>query len=141
MFGAANIVKNSDKSKYVYSGYGIWFDGAVLWSFGNDFPGNFVIFSVDNSLSSCADNCKNSFLKVLGEGPTDNISSSIGTIKKKFSLTFTTAKPIFFWVCIAVVIVVICLLTERKFYKFRADNKNVNFLCRKHIWKICWCWI
>ena len=27
LFGATNIVKNSDKSKYVYSGYGIAFDG------------------------------------------------------------------------------------------------------------------
>ena len=26
--GASNIVKNSDESKYVYSGYGIAFDGA-----------------------------------------------------------------------------------------------------------------
>ena len=30
MFGATNIVQNSDKRKYVYSGYEIAFDGAVL---------------------------------------------------------------------------------------------------------------
>ena len=28
LFGAANIVKNSDKEKYVYSGYWITFDSA-----------------------------------------------------------------------------------------------------------------
>ena len=28
LFGATNIVKNSDKEKYVYSGYGITFDSA-----------------------------------------------------------------------------------------------------------------
>ena len=27
IFGAGNIVKNSDEEKYVYSGYGIAFDG------------------------------------------------------------------------------------------------------------------
>ena len=37
LFGATNIVKNSDKKKYVYSGYGITFDSAGSWSFGIDF--------------------------------------------------------------------------------------------------------
>ena len=35
LFEATNIVKNSDKEKYVYSGYGITFDSAGLWSFDN----------------------------------------------------------------------------------------------------------
>ena len=35
LFGATNIVKNSDKSKYVYSGYGIAFDGKGNWKFDN----------------------------------------------------------------------------------------------------------
>ena len=38
LFGATNIVKNSDKEKYVYSGYGIAFDGKGEWSFDNDYP-------------------------------------------------------------------------------------------------------
>ena len=53
-----NIVKNNDKEKRVYSGYGKAFDGASSWNFG-----------VDNSSSSHADNCKNNFL-VLGKGLT-----------------------------------------------------------------------
>ena len=69
LFGATNIVKNSDKEKYVYSGYGITVDTAGSWSFDNDFARNVIIFGVDNSSSSHSDNCKNNFL-ILGEGPT-----------------------------------------------------------------------
>ena len=36
---SANIVKNSDKSKYVYNGYGIAFDGAGSWNFGKPLLG------------------------------------------------------------------------------------------------------
>ena len=36
LFGATNIVKNSDKEKYVQSGCGITFDSEAYWSFGND---------------------------------------------------------------------------------------------------------
>ena len=36
-FGVTNIVKNSDKEKYVYNGYGIAIDGKGEWSFGNDY--------------------------------------------------------------------------------------------------------
>ena len=32
LFGSTNIAKNSDKEKYVYSGYGKTFDSADLWS-------------------------------------------------------------------------------------------------------------
>ena len=42
LFRATNIVKNSDKEKYVYSGYAITFDSAGLWSFGNDFVRNLI---------------------------------------------------------------------------------------------------
>ena len=69
LFGATNIVKNSDKEKYVYSGYGIKFDSASSWSFDNDFARNVIIFDVDNSWSILSDNRKNNFL-ILGKGPT-----------------------------------------------------------------------
>ena len=49
LFGAMNIVKNSDKEKYVYSRYRITFDSACSWSFNNDFSRNVIIFCVDNS--------------------------------------------------------------------------------------------
>ena len=34
LFGANNTVNNKDKSKYMYIGYGIAFDGLDSWSFG-----------------------------------------------------------------------------------------------------------
>ena len=43
------ILKNRDKEKKVYCGYGIVFDGAGSWNFGNDLTRNVVIFAVDNS--------------------------------------------------------------------------------------------
>ena len=69
MFGATNIIKNSDKEKYMYSGYGIAFDVEGEQSFGYDYVWNVVIFGVDNSSSSHTDNQKNDFL-ILGEGNT-----------------------------------------------------------------------
>ena len=48
LFRATNIIKNSDKEKYVCSGYKITFDSAGSWSFDNDFIRNVIIFGVDN---------------------------------------------------------------------------------------------
>ena len=78
LFRATNIVKNSDKEKYVSSGYGITFDSACSWSFDNDFARNVVIFGVGNSSSSHSDHHKNNFL-ILGEGPTYGIDGSFGS--------------------------------------------------------------
>ena len=44
LFGATSVVKNSDKEKWVNSGYEITFDDAGSWSFGNDVARNVVIF-------------------------------------------------------------------------------------------------
>ena len=66
LFGATSIVKNSDKEKYVYIGYGIAFDGKDKWSFDNDIARNIVIFGIDNSSSCHADNLKKNF-SVLGD--------------------------------------------------------------------------
>ena len=65
LFGATNIVKNSDKEKYMYCGYGITFDSAGSCSFDNDFARNVIIFGVDNTSSFHSDNRKNNFL-ILG---------------------------------------------------------------------------
>ena len=45
----------------MYSGYGITFNSAGTWDFDNDIARNFIIYSVDNSSSYHADNCKNNF--------------------------------------------------------------------------------
>ena len=85
LFGAANIVKNIDKEKYVYSGYVITFDSAGSCSFDNDFAKSAIICGVDNSSSSHSDNCKNKFL-ILGEGPTCGINENFGSPGKNLVL-------------------------------------------------------
>ena len=96
----------------MYRSYGIAFDGADLWSFGNDILKNVVIFGADNSSSSHSDNDKNNFLE-LGEGSTDDINASVGAIEEKFSINFTKANKNFAWVCIIMVIIVIYSLMEK----------------------------
>ena len=120
------IVKNSDKEKYMYSGYAITFDSAGSLGLDNDTTRNGIIFVVDNSSSSHADNCKNSFL-VLGEGPNFGINGSFGSSEKKFSINFSKANTKF------------CLSLHynadnsyvfdngKEIFKFKADNKNVDF--------------
>ena len=88
LFGATNIVKNSDKEKYVYCGYRITFDSAGSWSFDNDFARNVIIFGVDNSSSSHSENRTNNFL-ILGEGPTYGVNGSFGSPEKKFNINNT----------------------------------------------------
>ena len=94
LFGATNVVKNSDKEKYVYSGYGITFDSVGSWRFDNDFARNVMIFGVDNSSSSHSDNRKNNF-SILGEGPTYGINGSFGSPEKRFTINFTKANTKF----------------------------------------------
>ena len=50
-----------------------------------------MIFGVDNSISSHADNCINNFL-VSGEDPTSGINGKFGTSKKKFFINFSKGK-------------------------------------------------
>ena len=78
LFGAISIVKNSDREKYVYRGYGGTFDSAVLWSFNNGTGRNVIIFAAENSSSSHAGNRINTFL-VLGEVPSTGINGSFGS--------------------------------------------------------------
>ena len=112
-----NIVKNSDKETYVYSGYGIKLDCAGLWSSDNDTTTNVIIFGGDNGSSFLADNLKNNFL-VLDEGPTFEINGSCGSVEKAnikfyFSLHCNADNSYLF-------------VKGRKMFKI-TDNKNVNF--------------
>ena len=56
-----NIVKICDKAKWVYSGYGIAFDGEGSWIFGNVFARNVVMFCVDSSSPYDSDNRTKNF--------------------------------------------------------------------------------
>ena len=65
----------------MYSGCGIIFDSVGSWSFNNDITRNVIIFGVDNSSSSHADNHNNNFL-VLGEVLTVGMNGSFGSPEK-----------------------------------------------------------
>ena len=81
LFGATNIVKHSDKDKWVYSGYGMAFDGGDWWNFGNGTARNVIIFGGDNSSLPYIGNLKNNFL-ILGKGPTFGINGSFVSPEK-----------------------------------------------------------
>ena len=89
-----SVVKSSDKEKQVYNGYVITFDSASSWSFDNESAKNVIIFGVDNSSSSHADNRKDHFF-VLGEYPTFGINGGFGSPQKKFSVDFSKANTKF----------------------------------------------
>ena len=130
-----NIVKNSDKEKYVYSGCGITFASGGSWSFDNDTARNVIIFVVDSSSSSHLDNRKNNF-SILGLDPTYGVNGKFGSAEKKISIKFTKLDTKF------------CLtlhhnddnsylfVNGKEIIKFKADNKNVNFPTRFYLGNI-----
>ena len=73
------------KKRYKYSGYGITFYSAGFWIFDNDTARNFIIFGVDNSLSSHCDNHKNNFL-VIGEYTTFELMKGLVYQRKNLVL-------------------------------------------------------
>ena len=125
MFGATNIVKTSDIEKYVYSGYGITFNRAGLWSFDNNFPRNVIIFGVDNSSSFHSDKRKNNFL-ILGGGSTYGINGSFVSPKKNVSINFTKAntKPLSLHYSADNSYL---FVNGKEIFKLKNNNKNVNF--------------
>ena len=78
----------------MYNGYGIIFDSAGSWSFNNDTARNVIIFGVNNSSSTRANNPKNNFL-VLGEGPVLGINGMFGSTEKSFSINFSKSNTKF----------------------------------------------
>ena len=126
LVGATSVLKNSDKENYMYSGYGIKFDGAGSWSFDNDTDRNVMTFGVDNSSSPYADNCKNN-LVVLGENPTFGTNGSFDSPEKMFSINFSKANTKF---CLSLHYNAdnsYLFVNGKETYKFKANNKNVNF--------------
>ena len=108
LFDTTNIVKNSDKEKWVNSGYGIVF---------HDFTRNIVIFVVGNSSSSHADNYKNNFFSVRWRA---NFLVSIKALfqqKKSLVLILVKLTQHFIWLSIVMGITV----------KNNKDNKTINF--------------
>ena len=133
LFGATSIVKNSDKEEYVKSGCGITFDSAGSWSFNNDSYWNVIVFGVGSSSSSQADNCKNNLL-MLGEGPTcvingsfDNKLAAFSQQRKKIILVLVNPTQNFAWFRIMMLIIVICLLMEKKSLNLKPTIKVLSF--------------
>ena len=117
--------KNSDREKYMYSGYEIAFDGKGSWSFSDDFARNVIIFRVDNSSLSHADNLKSDFLIL------DNFwYYNFGAPEKEFSINFTKVKRNF---CLSLHYNAdnsYLFVNRKEIYKFKASNKNNNFPSR-----------
>ena len=108
------LVRNIIKSKFIYNGKGIAFEGKGSWSFGNDFARNAVIFGVDDSQRSHTDNRKNNFL-VLGEGPTDGINDGTDVAGKKVVLILVKQRQDFGYVYFKMVIRVTCMEIKQIF--------------------------
>ena len=96
----------------MFSGYDLSFNRSGLWRFDN--YRNTTIVGVGNSWSSYADNCKNNFL-VVGDGTTFGINGSFGSPEKKISINSSKANRNFVWVCVRMLIKVVCLLKENKY--------------------------
>lgn len=96
----------------MYSGYRIAFDGTGSWNFDNDFAKNVVVFDVDKSSLSNADNCMNNFWE-LSQGPTYGINRRLRPPEKNFSIAM-------------VVIVILCLM-EKKPLSLKSIKKLSTF--------------
>ena len=119
LFRATSTVKNSDKEKYMNSSYGKTFDSAGSWSSDNDTTRNTIIFCVDGSSSSHADNRKNIFL-VLGGGPTFGINRIFGSPEEMQTQNFARA-------CTIILIIGICLLMEKNSSNLKLTVKMLTF--------------
>ena len=109
---ATSVVKNKEKEKHVYMGYGIIFSSAGSWIFDNDTAKNVIIFSVD--IFSCssyqADNRKNKCLVLV----------------KGFVLFLEKQVQNFAWICIIMLIIITCLLIENKSLRLKPTTKMLT---------------
>ena len=104
----------------MYSGYRITFDSAGSWDFDNDIARNVIIFDVNNSSSSHADNDNNNVL-VLGERPTFGINGRVGSPERNFNISFSKAGTKF---CLSLHL---SLQMEKKYLDLKATIKMLTF--------------
>ena len=89
LFGATEITKNADTSKYKYKGYGICFDKGGSFSEGSINNGrNVLIFGVHES-SLLHSNNKANNIYVMGKGPVQGIDCTTLYAEKVYSQNFT----------------------------------------------------
>ena len=124
LFGATNMVQNSDKSKYLYSGYRTEFDGAGSWKFGNKFARNVVIllliivYHLMSIISKIIFQCQVKDRLMI-------LMVAFALQRKSLVLIFVMPGKSFACVWIKMVIIVICWLTKKK-CMFKGNNKDVN---------------
>ena len=83
LFGAVELIKNTNFEKYKYSRYGIGFDRPGTFSFSIGGLGcNVIIFRVDMSSSILVNN-KKKYILILFEGLTEGLDDAIFTTEKK----------------------------------------------------------
>ena len=89
LFGAMQVIKNADTSKYKYTGYGICFDEGCSFSKGNISNGkNVLIFGVDESSLVHANNEANN-IYVMGDLFVQGINDTTLYAEKIYSQNFT----------------------------------------------------
>ena len=89
LFGAMEITKNPDASKYKYKGYGVCFDESGTFSMGNiNNRRNVLMFGVDGS-SLVHSNNKANNIYVMGDGIVQGINDTTLYAEKTYSQNFT----------------------------------------------------
>ena len=89
LLGAVSLTKNADIDRYKYCGYGTGFDRKEEFSFGSrGFARNSMIFAVDLSSSSHANNRKNSIF-VLGKDFIQGINDTTIYAERLYKINFT----------------------------------------------------
>ena len=88
LFGAVSTTKDADIDKNRNSGYGIGFDRTSIYSVGNGFGRNVIIFGIDMSSSVHIGNKKKDIL-ILGKGPTQGLDKHSLTAEKMYSVNPT----------------------------------------------------
>ena len=89
LFGAMQITKNDDTSKYKYKGYGICFNGDALFSVGNITNGcNVAIFGVHEDLVIHSNNKANNIF-LMGGGFMQGINDTTLYAEKMYNKNFT----------------------------------------------------
>ena len=95
LFGAMEIIKKADTSKYNYKGYGICFDEGGTFSMGNIYNGrNVIIFGVHEN-SVIHSNNKANNIYIMGDGFVQGIADTTLYAEKTYSQNFTQSSKKF----------------------------------------------
>ena len=120
----------------MYSAFGIVFDGKIEWNFDNGTDRNVIIFGVHNSSSSHSDNRKNYFL-ILGDVQLLELMEALVHQRKNLVLILVKRTQNIVWVCIIMLIIVVCLLMEKEYLSLKPTIKTLtlrlNFVSKVYL--------